>query len=207
MTSELDSRRPLKSRSNLLVQNFVNVLLKTSVTPNQISVLSIVFALIGACVLLYAPQFKWLYLVTLLCVQLRLLCNLLDGMVAIEGKRGSPIGSLYNEIPDRIADSLFLVAWGYACNFGTLGWAAALVAAVTAYIRVLGGSLGQKQDFSGPMAKQQRMAALSIGCFLAFFESMIQDKNVTLEIILWIVLFGSLWTCVVRTRSIAGRMG
>jgi phosphatidylglycerophosphate synthase len=140
---------------------------------------------------------------TALCVQLRLLCNLLDGMVAVEGGRGSPVGSLYNEIPDRIADSLFLIAWGYVCGFGWLGWAAALVAAVTAYIRLLGGALGQKQDFRGPMAKQHRMAALTVVCLLAMLETWLRGHSAILGIGLWIVVIGSIWTCVERTRAIA----
>lgn len=50
---------------------------------------------------------------SILCIagiQLRLLCNLFDGMVAIEGGKKSDVGSLYNEFPDRIADSLLIVA-------------------------------------------------------------------------------------------------
>jgi hypothetical protein len=35
-------------------------------------------------------------------------------MVAIEGGKKSSVGALYNEFPDRIADSLFIVALGYA---------------------------------------------------------------------------------------------
>ena len=57
----------------------------------------------------------------MLCVQLRLLCNLLDGMVAVEGGRSSPVGALYNEVPDRVADSLLLVALGYAVGIPWLG--------------------------------------------------------------------------------------
>ena len=204
---DLSSRRPLASRSNALVKQLVDGLLRTSITPNQISVASIAFAFLGSLALLHAPQNPWLFLVVALGVQLRLLCNLLDGMIAVEGGRGSPVGGLYNEVPDRIADSLFLVAWGYACVSPALGWAAALFAAVTAYIRVLGGALGQAQDFRGPMAKQHRMAALTAVCFIAMLETWIRGASALLEIGLWIVAIGSLWTCVERTRAIAGRMG
>lgn len=204
---DLSSRRPLASRSNALVKRLVDLLLRTGVTPNQISLLSIVFSLIGALALLHAPQRPWLYLVAASGVQLRLLCNLLDGMVAVEGGRGTPVGALYNEIPDRVADSLFLVAWGYACGQPWLGWAAALFAAVTAYIRVLGGALGQKQDFRGPMAKQHRMAALTVVCLLAMVETWIRGTSALLPIGLWLVAIGSLWTCVERTRAVAGRVG
>jgi phosphatidylglycerophosphate synthase len=204
--SRTASRRPLASRSNAFIKSGVAWLLKTSITPNQISLLSVVVAAIGALALLHAPQQTPLYLITALCVQLRLLCNLLDGMVAVEGGRGTAVGSLYNEIPDRVADSLFLVAWGYACGFGWLGWAAALAAAVTAYIRVLGGAVGQVQDFRGPMAKQHRMAALTLVCVLAMVETWVRGHSALLGIGLWVVLFGSIWTCVERTKAIAKKL-
>jgi phosphatidylglycerophosphate synthase len=197
------SRRPLASRSSGFAQQATAMLLKTSITPNQISLISIAVSLVGAFSLLHAPQRPWLYLVAMLGIQLRLLCNLLDGMVAVEGGRGTPAGGLYNEIPDRIADSLFLVAWGYACGSPALGWAAALAAAVTAYIRVLGGALGQKQDFRGPMAKQHRMAALTLACLLAMLETWLRGSSALLEIGLWVVTIGSVWTCAERTRGIA----
>ena len=44
-----------------------------------------------------------------------------------------------------------------------LGWAAAVLAVLTAYVRVLGGSLGLTQHFIGPMAKQHRMFTLTLG--------------------------------------------
>ena len=60
----------------------------------------------------------WLaFVATAACVQLRLLCNLLDGMVAIEGGKSTPTGALFNEIPDRLADALFLVPLGYAGGY------------------------------------------------------------------------------------------
>ncbi len=205
MTDETKSasRRPLASRSSGFAQQATALLLRTSITPNQISLISIAVSLVGAFALLHAPQRPWLYLIAVLGVQLRLLCNLLDGMVAVEGGRGTLAGGLYNEIPDRVADSLFLVAWGYACGLPWLGWAAALAAAVTAYIRVLGGALGQKQDFRGPMAKQHRMATLTLVCVLALLETWLRSSGALLEIGLWVVMIGSVWTCVERTRAIA----
>lgn len=51
-----------------------------------------------------------------------------------------------NEFPDRIADTLPLVPLGYAAGLPWLGWLAALLAALTAYVRVFGGALGLAQD-------------------------------------------------------------
>ncbi len=202
-----DARRPIAARDSGFAQKLTQALLKTSVTPNQISVASIAFAGIGAAALVYAPTYPLLYLVAIAGIQLRLLCNLLDGMVAVEGGRGSPVGALYNEIPDRVADTMLLVALGYAAGSAWIGWASALAAALTAYIRVFGGALGQAQDFRGPMAKQHRMALLTGACALALVEAFIWQERYVLRIAAWIVLVGSLATCVTRLKAVAGRMG
>jgi CDP-diacylglycerol--glycerol-3-phosphate 3-phosphatidyltransferase len=39
-----------------------------------------------------------------------------------------------------------------------------LAAVLTAYVRALGGALGQPQDFSGLMSKPRRMALLTAAC-------------------------------------------
>ena len=178
------------------------MLVRSGVTPNAISVISIAFALVGAALLLHARTPAGL-IGAALCVQLRLLCNLLDGMVAIEGKRQSPTGALYNEIPDRVADSLFIVALGYAVAQPWLGWFGALAAAVTAYIRVLGGSLGLPQDFRGPMAKPHRMAALTAACVLGAVELAANGSQWALLVAAWVIALGSVVTCFTRTFAIA----
>jgi hypothetical protein len=47
-----------------------------------------------------------------------------------------------------------------------LGWLAALIAVLTAYVRVLGHSAGTPDFFAGPMAKQHRMALMTGACAL-----------------------------------------
>jgi phosphatidylglycerophosphate synthase len=202
-----DARRPIAARSSGFAKKLTQALLRTSVTPNQVSVASIMFAGVGAAALIYAPLHPLFYLVAIAGIQLRLLCNLLDGMVAVEGGRGSPVGMLYNEIPDRIADTMLLVALGYAAASPWIGWACALAAALTAYIRVFGGALGQAQDFRGPMAKQHRMALLTGACALALVEAFVWQERYVLLIAAWIILTGSLATCVMRLKAIAGRIG
>jgi phosphatidylglycerophosphate synthase len=161
------SRRPLKSRSTSWAAAATRAALKLGLPANQISFLGIIIAAIGAWALIEAPGGIWPFVLAAVCIQLRLLANMLDGMVAVEGGRGGPTGAIWNEFPDRIEDSLFLVAAGYAAALPALGWLTALFAAVCAYVRLLGGTLGQPQDFGGPMAKPHRMAALTMGCLAA----------------------------------------
>ena len=75
-----------------------------------------------------------------------------------------------------------------------------------AYVRVFGGSLGLAQDFSGVMAKQRRMAALTAGlvvqAILSFFSAALWPLLITAAVI----AAGSLVTCVTRTVAIARKL-
>jgi phosphatidylglycerophosphate synthase len=199
-------RRPLKSRATAWAASVTDLALRLGLSPNQISLLSILFAGIGAYALLHPAQ-PLALLAAALCIQLRLLCNLIDGMVAIEGGQATPTGALYNEIPDRIADSLLLVAAGYAAAVPAMGWLAALLAAITAYVRTLGGSLGLAQDFRGLQAKPQRMALLTVACLLAMIESLLAPGDVYfLQLGLAIIIIGTGWTVLARMRAIAAAL-
>ena len=198
-------RRPLASRSTRWAQFIAARLAATAITPNQISVFSLMFAVAGGALIGFGGGAA-AFLAAALCVQLRLVCNLLDGMVAIEGGKSSAVGALYNEMPDRVADSVLLVPLGYACGVPWLGWAAALAAALTAYIRVLGGALGQRQDFSGMMAKQRRMAALTLALIASAVEAPVWGTRYALLIAGVVILAGSIVTCATRTLAIARRL-
>lgn len=175
--------------------------MRVGIAPNAISVVSVVFAGAGAAVLVRWPNGLALLGVAA-CVQLRLLCNMLDGMVAIEGGRRTPTGGLYNEVPDRLADSALIVALGYACGVEWLGWAGALAAALTAYIRALGGSFGLAQDFRGPMAKPHRMFVLTLACLGAAWCEPELARKLLLGTA-WVIAVGSVLTCGTRTWAIA----
>lgn len=202
--SQDDNRRPIAARASGWAQSISAALARSSITPNQISLLSIVFAALGAALLWMAIPLA--LIVAALCIQLRLVCNLLDGMVAMEGGRKTPTGALYNEFPDRVADSLLIVALGYACGMPWLGWLGALAAALTAYVRLAGGSLGLPQDFRGPMAKQHRMAVLTAACVLGAAEIAFLHSGWTLRIAAWVITLGALLTCATRSRAIAAAL-
>ncbi len=141
--------------------------------PNAISVLSVVFAAGAAACLVAAGRTDGI--LRILCwlgaaggIQLRLLANLFDGMVAVEGGLRTKSGEIFNELPDRISDALVLAAAGYAAPgagwLHDLGWLAAALAVITAYVRTLGAACGAEQYFIGPMAKQQRMFLMTAAC-------------------------------------------
>ena len=205
MTIPTQSRRPLDTRSAGWAKALAASLAKARVSPDLISAISIPIALAGAAALLYLPAPAG----PLLCavaVQLRLLCNLLDGMVAVEGGLGGPTGPLWNELPDRIADSLFIVALGMAAGEPVLGWAGALLAALTAYIRTTGGALGFAQDFSGVQSKPRRMFVMTVGCLVAAAAPWWPDASLGLLATAWFIAAGAGLTCVTRTLKLARQL-
>jgi len=200
-----ENRRPIKTRSTTWVKVLTTLLLKSNITPNQVSVASMFFALLGAAALIIDSGVKG----SILCaigIQLRLLCNLFDGILAMEGGKKTSLGSLYNEFPDRIADTLLIAGLGYAINLPQLGWFAALTAALTAYVRVFGGSMGFKQQFIGPMAKQHRMAVMTAGLLINTVEVTVFGSLYSLSVALGIIATGSVVTCLTRTLAISRQL-
>ena len=162
------SRRPIASRKSGWAGRAARWLAATAVTPNQISIASVGFAALafvafwGSAHVPALPRAVLLIIAAAGC-QLRLICNLLDGMVAIEGGKKSADGPFWNEAPDRVADMLILVGLGFAAGAPGHGWAAAALAVLTAYVRELGRAEGLPPDFGGPLAKPQRMALVTGG--------------------------------------------
>jgi phosphatidylglycerophosphate synthase len=199
---EDSARRPIASRSSSWAIGTARYLGRAGVTPNSISLASVVFAGLGGALMAFVTHpLAWLG--AAICVQLRLVCNLIDGMVAIEGGKKTPTGAIYNEFPDRVADSLLLVAAGYAAGLGWLGWMCALLAALTAYVRVFGGSVGLPQDFRGVMAKQRRMAVLTAGLVAQTIATAFVASAWPLIVACAIIALGSLVTCATRTFAMA----
>lgn len=205
------ARRPLKSRNTGWARATARLLLRLGFTPNVISVASALFAAeAGMAFYLAGRATSWQRMVWLILavagIQLRLLCNLLDGMIAIEGGQKTKSGEVFNDLPDRLSDALILVPVGYSLSafpYGAaLGWCAALLAVGTAYVRMLGGASGLEQSFIGPMAKQQRMAVLTAAGSLSIFESRLVRPGTVLWVALIIINAGCLITIFRRTRRI-----
>lgn len=175
------------------------VLVRQGVSADAISWMSVIFSTIGCAGFCLAGQIIPWWTGMLLGVagaQGRLVCNLLDGMVAQESGKKSPLGAVMNEVPDRYSDIVLLVGAGIAGGEPWLGWTAACFAVMTAYIRSFGAELSGHQDFGGPMAKPQRMFILCLGAL----GSMVSPGVLVAS--LYLVGAGSLLTSLLRLSRI-----
>lgn len=188
---------------------------RIGVRPNAVSIASVIFAGGAGLAFSFVPELDRrnqaaLLLLAAASIQLRLLCNLLDGMLAVEEGFKSKTGEVYNDLPDRVADVVILAGAGYSVRylaFGVpLGWAAAVLALFTAYVRVLGGSLGVTQHFVGPMAKQHRMFTLTVATLLAAVETRLDMPSRAIPIGLGLIVVGSIVTVFRRVERIAGEV-
>jgi phosphatidylglycerophosphate synthase len=208
-------RRPLATRERGWAKVLARRLNAARISPDAISVASVVVAA-GAALALWesgksSGAERALELVAAAAlIQLRLLCNMLDGMMAIEGGHQTPHGELFNDMPDRFADLAILLGAGYSLTGfawgGALGWIAGTSAVLTAYARVLGASMGARHYFTGPMAKPQRMAVMTVACVLSVFEPLVGWRGQVVAVALAIVALGSLVTLVRRTLRIVAEV-
>jgi phosphatidylglycerophosphate synthase len=201
------SRRPLASRNSAWAGSLAVRAVRRGLTPNRISQASIGFATFGFTLYALSPHepgvLRFLCLILAAAtLQARLVCNLIDGMVAIEGGRGARDGPFWNEAPDRASDLLFFAGAGIAAGQPALGLLAASLAIGTAYIRELGRAEGFPPDFSGPLAKPQRMAVLTLGTGLAALGA----SEWTLTVTLWITIAGTAATILRRSLTLIGRL-
>ncbi|MCC5972867.1 MAG: CDP-alcohol phosphatidyltransferase family protein [Rubellimicrobium sp.] len=208
---DLNNRRPLASRDSPVAQRVARWLAGTGVTPNAISIAGMGAALIaGSCFLgagLVGGGWQSAALIVAAAgCQLRLLCNLFDGMVAVEAGRAAPDGGFWNEFPDRMSDLMILVGLGLGLGEPALGWAATGFAFLTAYVRELGVNLGQPADYAGPMAKQHRMALVTMAALLAALQPIWGGAFAVLHVALWIVTVGAALTALHRAGRLLRRL-
>jgi len=206
---------PSKTPAPAWAQGLAAAMARSGVGPDAISAGGVVFAVLGLVLFIAAGFAEGLsrgaHLIGVgACIQLRLLCNLLGG--AVEPGKSGTSGPIWNELPDRIADLLFLVGAGYCAAASgmvlaaPLGWAAAVLAVLTAYVRELGRGLGFPADASGPMARPHRMAVLTAACVVAAFEPLWGWRGEALMVGLFAIVLGAIWTVVRRTRTLAARL-
>lgn len=160
-------RRPIASREWKVSQKIAALLARSGISANAISVAGMLCGIASGVALAstsFVPDWERLaWIAGALFAQLRLLANMFDGMVAIQRGEASPVGELYNEVPDRISDTAILVGLGYAAGGHiAMGYVAACVALFVAYARAIAKAAGAPNDFCGPMAKQHRMAIVTL---------------------------------------------
>lgn len=195
-------RRPIRSRETRVARRTAGWLARCGVSPDLISVSGAVFAVLAGVLFWWTAEADgWVgrgcFLAGAVLVQLRLLANLFDGMVALQIRAPSKLGDVFNEVPDRVSDVAILVGFGIAAGSVVMGLVVSVLAMAGVYLRAFRASLGGGQDYGGPMAKAQRMAVVTVA---AVYLAVVPDgwRGGFGPWVLWLLVVGVALTCVLR---------
>jgi phosphatidylglycerophosphate synthase len=160
-------RRPIADLFRATAHWAVRVCLRLGIHADAVSYGSMVAASLAAVCFWQAGTRPWLLIPAALFCYVRLWCNMLDGMVALAAGKAGPRGEILNDLPDRVSDVLIFVGVAHSglCML-PLGYWAAILAVLTAYVGTFGQAVGTQRQFGGVMSKPWRMVALHVGSWL-----------------------------------------
>ena len=176
-------------------------LVAKGVSPNAVSLAGMLFSIAAGVSLAFATStvaapLAWFAAATFIVA--RLFANKLDGMVAREAGRTSPIGLIYNEVPNRISDVFVLVGLGFAAGGApTLGWLAALLAVFVAYVRLQVDETGAREESPGLLEKCHHLLIVVLCALWCSFNPPAPSDNGFLTaptLALTAVALASVWT-------------
>ena len=159
----------LKPASARLVQPLEDRLVAAGVRPDAISATAIVLAAAGGACLALSDRVPWLLLIVPVLAAARLIANILDGSVARRTGVARPIGEIWNELGDRVADVLFIGGLALIPSVEPrLALGAVIAALVASFAGLATRAAGGRRLYVGVMAKPGRMIVLAVAAPVAF---------------------------------------
>jgi phosphatidylglycerophosphate synthase len=190
----------LKPASQAVVSPVARWLIRHRVSPDLVTWAAVPVALAGGACLALSAHSPALLLAVPIAAGLRLGLNLLDGMVARESGVTHPLGELWNELGDRLADIAFIggLAFHPAVD-PRLALGAVIAAVVASYVGVAARAAGGRRQYGGLMSKPGRMATLALAAPLTF----VVGDPAWLTIAAWVILAGGVATILARVIAAA----
>lgn len=186
----------LKPQFQQLLQPLMRALVRCRVTPNQITLTTMLLSVAYGAALAAQPQRAGLWAGLAAFLLLRMALNAIDGMLANATGQKTRLGTLLNEICDQVSDVALYLPFMLALHapLVVLAVAAALLAEFTG---VLALSVGAARRFDGPMGKSDRAFWFGLlGLLIAYGAAPLLMNG-----ILALVIALSAWTVVNRLRQ------
>lgn len=181
----------LKPASQAVVRPLERLAIRSGLSADAITLLAVPVAALGGACLAASDVVQWLLLVVPVLAALRLILNLLDGMVARATGSMHPMGEMWNELGDRLADVLFIGGLAFAPEVDARLVLAAVAAAVlSSYAGITSRAAGASRQYGGVMSKPGRMVVLGIAAPVTF----VTGNWAWLTVAAIVILVGSLIT-------------
>ncbi len=188
----------LKPKFQGLLRPLSNLLWRTGITANDVTLFALALSLLTGGAILYFRSFRILLLLPLILF-VRMALNAIDGMLAREHNQKTPLGAILNELGDVLSDAALYLPLATVLPFEpVLVVLIVLLAVISEMTGVLGLQIGATRRYDGPMGKSDRAfvfgaLGLLLGLQLPVFPLVLP--------VLWIVLFLLLLTVLNRARG------
>src|SRR5205814_9283677 len=129
------SHRPISQMFRRTGHGATKLCVRLGISPDAISYLSMLAALIAALFFWKSGRNAWLLIIAPLFCYLRLWFNMLDGMVAVAAGKASARGEIVNDLPDRVSDVIFFIGVAHSGLMNPLiGYWSVILFLFTAYV-------------------------------------------------------------------------
>ncbi|MFB6183805.1 MAG: CDP-alcohol phosphatidyltransferase family protein [Haloarculaceae archaeon] len=162
----LDRLRPLADRA---LGPFVTVARWLGLTPDAVSVVSLLLAFAAAGTFYAGGTTPMWYLAGAVLVFLNGWLDLLDGALARELAVASPAGDLLDHVIDRYADLLLIAGLAAGVSRYALGLAAVTGVLMTSYLGTQAQAVGLDRVYGGLLGRADRLALTGVVAAVAAF--------------------------------------
>jgi len=164
----------LKPKFQKLLQPLLLLLKRMGVSPNHITVFTIVFSIIIGYILFLGIQDRFWFLIVALGLLLRMMLNALDGMMAKQFNLQSKLGEILNEIGDVISDIAIYFPFIY---FESIKSEYVIIfiflSIINEFCGVLAKLISGTRRYDGPMGKSDRAFLVGVICIIIYFTDSI----------------------------------
>jgi CDP-diacylglycerol---glycerol-3-phosphate 3-phosphatidyltransferase len=188
----------LKPKFQNLLRPVTNILARSGVSANQITVSAVVLSIAtGFAIFRFRTQ-RVLRLLPIVLF-LRMALNAIDGMLAREHNQKTALGAILNELGDVFSDSALYLPLALVPGFQpSLVVMIVLLAILSEMTGVIGAQIGASRRYDGPMGKSDRAFVFgALGLLLGLNLPIVP----IVRYVLWIVLVLLLLTIMNRARG------
>ena len=164
----------LKPKFQKLLQPLLLLLKRMGVSPNHITVFTIIFSIIIGYILFLGIQDRFWFLIVSVGLLLRMMLNALDGMMAKQFNLQSKLGEILNEIGDVISDIAIYFPFIY---FESIKSEYVIIfiflSIINEFCGVLAKLISGTRRYDGPMGKSDRAFLVGVICIIMYFTDSI----------------------------------
>lgn len=161
----------LKKQFQNILMPFCKLLAKLDISPNQITVFTVILNLFFAFFLYKFSNFKFIYLLIPIFFFIRMALNALDGMLANNFNMKTKIGIFFNEMADVISDTaVFYTFFKIIATPEYLSFIFIFFSILSEYTGVVAFMVDGKRHYEGPMGKSDRVFFISILSLFIYFN-------------------------------------